>query len=136
VEKSRHKLVKVRPTARAFQLQSKVDSFLSGSSNPTNATTSAEKNTTISLLRHEAKVQTGRLKVNHTMKKPSFGDAVAFASVTKKGMAHKRKLMGGTIQHLQNGKRMKVPSAVSSTSGTTKACPSRQFASTFKTSKK
>jgi hypothetical protein len=104
VEKNRPKLVKVRPTARALQLQSKVDSFQCGN-NPTNATTTTGKNSTISLLRHEAKVQTGRLKVNHTMKKPSFGDAVAFASVTKKGMANKRKLMGGTIQHLQNGKR-------------------------------
>jgi hypothetical protein len=85
------------------------------------------------MIRNEASIQTGRLQLPGRTKKPSFGDAVAFAAVTKKGMAHKRKMIGGTIQQFQNGsKRMKIPSSLSSTTGTTKACPSRQFASKYK----
>lgn len=61
--------------------------------------------------------------------KPSFGDAVAFAAVSKKGMANKRKQLGGTIQQLTGGKRMKVPTKVVQGAGP------RQFASKWKTTK-
>ena len=125
---NRPKLVKVRPTAKAKQLQSIADPF-----DVTDVTSSS--NSKIVMLRNEASIQTGRLQVASRAKKPSFGDAVAFAAVTKKGMAHKRKVIGGTIHHSNNGtKRMKIPSSVSSTTGTTKACPSRQFASKYKSS--
>ena len=124
---NRPKLVKVRPTAKATQLQSKVDPF----AHATSTSISNNNNHKIAMLRNEASAQTGRLKM--TTKKPSFGDAVAFAAVTKKGMAHKRKVMGGTVLQFNNGtKRMKIPSSLSSTTGTTKACPSRQFASKYK----
>jgi hypothetical protein len=125
---NRPKLVKVRPTAKATQLQKKVDPFSPVASNSSN---SSSANNKMALLRNETSIQMGRLKT--ATKKPSFGDAVAFAAVTKKGMAHKRKVMGGTVLQFNNGtKRMKIPSSLSSTTGTTKACPSRQFASKYK----
>ena len=122
---NRPKLVKVRPTKKVEE--NRVNPF-AGS-----ASSSSGSNSKIALLRNEASVQTGRLQIPGRGKKPSFGDAVAFAAVTKKGMAHKRKMMGGTIQHFNNGtKRMKIPSSLSATTGTTKAFPSRQFASKYK----
>ena len=123
---NRPKLVKVRPTAKAKQLQSKLDPFC-----PVVSSSSISVNNRMATLRNETSIQTGRLKTS--IKKPSFGDAVAFAAVTKKGMAHKRKVMGGTVLQFNNGtKRMKIPSSLSSTTGTTKACPSRQFGSKYK----
>ena len=127
---NRPKLVKVRPTAKAKLLQGITDPL--GVIDASTSTT-ATSNNKIAMLRNEASIQTGRLQIAGRAKKPSFGDAVAFAAVTKKGMAHKRKMIGGTIQQFNNGtKRMKIPSSVSSTTGTTKACPSRQFASKYK----
>ena len=127
---NRPKLVKVRPTAKAKQLQSTTDPFAVVD---TSCSNSSSNNNKIAMIRNEASIQTGRLQIPGRTKKPTFGDAVAFAAVTKKGMAHKRKIMGGTIHNLNNGtKRMKIPSSFSSTKGTTKACPSRQFASKYK----
>ncbi len=121
---NRPKLVKVRPTKKVNE--GRVNPFVGS------ASSSSGSNSKIAMLRNEASVQTGRLQIPGRAKKPSFGDAVAFAAVTKKGMAHKRKMIGGTIQHFNNGtKRMKIPSSLSSTTGTTNACP-RQFASKYK----
>jgi hypothetical protein len=134
---NRPKLVKVRPTAKAKQMQSTADPlFATAPTTGNNNNNHNNSNNKIAMIRNEANLQTGRLQLpGRSSKKPSFGDAVAFAAVTKKGMAHKRKLIGGTIQQFQNGtKRMKIPSSLSSTTGTTKACPSRQFASKYKSS--
>jgi hypothetical protein len=131
LEKNRPKLVKVRPTASKQNGKKKFDSQTGAIH-----TGGSSGNNKIAMLRNEAIIQTGRLHVpSNQKKKASFGDAVAFAAITKKGMAHKRKVLGGTIKQLPNGKRMKVPSSLSTTKGTTKALPLRQFASKFKTSK-
>lgn len=88
-------------------------------------------NAKVAQLRKETTIQLARQRASATARpKASFGDAVAFASVSKKGMAHKRKQLGGTIQQLGNGKRMKVPTKVVQGAGP------RQFASKWKATKK
>jgi hypothetical protein len=83
-------------------------------------------------LRKESAIRGERQKSSAVVIRPkaSFGDAVAFASVSKKGMAHKRKQLGGTIKQLGDGKRMKVPSQVVQGAGP------RQLASKWKVTKK
>jgi hypothetical protein len=124
VEKNRPKLVKVRPKEAS---QQKFDPNSISSRSPSDA-----GNKKIVMLRQEVSIQNGRLLSPGSKVKSSFGDAVAFAAVSKKGMAHKRKLIGGTIQHLGNGKQMKVPSHIVQQKGSLAGQP-RQFATKWKT---
>jgi hypothetical protein len=137
LEKNRPKLVKVRPTP-SKQIGTQRFDGQTGTTRNETVQNGNVVNNKIAMLRNEVTTQTGRLQIPGAQKKkPSFGDAVAFAAVTKKGMAHKRKVIGGTVHQLPNGKRMKVPASISKTTGigTTKALPSRQFASKYKMSK-
>jgi len=68
-------------------------------------------NSKMSQIRTEVKIQSAQLQKHLPSSKSSFGDAVAFASISSKGSAHKRKKIGGTIHALGGGKRMKIPTA-------------------------
>jgi hypothetical protein len=100
--------MKVRPTAKAL-VKNKIDQ------NSSNSTPVEQRRDKIAMLRQEASLQMGRLHVlpnsNNTTKtahtSSSFGNAVAFAAVSKKG--GKQKLT--TTKYLGNGKHMKVPVA-------------------------
>jgi hypothetical protein len=117
--KTRPKLVKVRPaTAKQQRVLDRSPPREGG-------------NVKVAQLRKEATIQTARQRTAAEVhpKKASFGDAVAFASISKKGAAHKRKQLGGTIQQLGGGKRMKVPTKVVQGAGP------RQLASKWKSTK-
>jgi hypothetical protein len=121
--KTRPKLVKVRPAATDKQQR-----VLERSPGRV-----GDGNSKVAQLRKETTIQVARQKSSAASLLPakaSFGDAVAFASVSKKGMVHKRKQLGGTIQQLGGGKRMKIPTKVVQGGGP------RQFASKWKTIKK
>ena len=118
--KTRPKLVKVRPTVSTAQQQRILERSPGHDGG----------NAKVAQLRKEAAIQAARQKASVVRPKISFGDAVAFASVSKKGMVHKRKQIGGTIQKLGDGKRMKVPTKIVQGGG------SRQFASKWKVTKK
>lgn len=118
--KTRPKLVKVRPSVATAKQQRVLDRSPGREGG----------NAKVAQLRKEAAVQVARQKASVVRPKISFGNAVAFACVSKKGMAHKRKKIGGTIQQLGDGKRMKVPTKIVQGGG------SRQFASKWKVTKK
>lgn len=111
--KNRPKLVKVRPAASSIQ---------KGVLEKAAKLPRPSGNRKVSQLRNEARIQTTRLQQKRP-NKASFGDAVAFASTSAKGASHKRKKLGGTVQKLGEGKRMKIPHGRGA----------RQFASKWKT---
>jgi hypothetical protein len=76
--------------------------------NSTNAA-HAEKGK-LAMIQNEAKMQALRQQRIVPKRKAAFGDAVAFASGTKKGAAYKRQKAGGTVHHLDGGQRLlKMP---------------------------
>lgn len=111
---SRPKLVKVRPASNKQQRLLKEGAKLSPSAN-----------SKIEQIRSEAMVQSLRLHKQSPSKK-SFGDAVAFASISSKGSAHKRKMIGGTSHSLGGGKRMKIPNAIGARSFSPKSKNARK----------
>jgi hypothetical protein len=85
---SRPKLVKVRPAKAAVHIKE-----------------SSLANVRMTALRNEVRQQASHLAVPKTSTKASFGDAVAFCSVSQKGQKRKK----GMIQQLGNGKQIKIP---------------------------
>lgn len=75
-------------------------------------------------LRREVQVQSQKLKTVDASRKPSFADAVAFASGTSKGKAHRTQ--NATTVHLAGNKRMRVPTKI------VKGAGPRQLASKWK----
>jgi hypothetical protein len=103
---TRPKLVKVRPsTAKQQRILEQ-------------GLASTPGNAKLVQLRQETSIQTTRQGRSPAIKpKSSFGDAVAFAAVSKKGAWLKRKNVGGKIHQLGGGKRIKVPDKVVAAAG-------------------
>jgi hypothetical protein len=107
---SRPKLVKVRPATEKQQ------AILAGMKNKGGSAAMAQsyaQKGKLALLQNEARMQALRQQRIAPKRKATFGDAVAFASGTKKGAAHKRRKVGGTIHRVvgsDGGQRLlKVP---------------------------
>ena len=75
-------------------------------------------------VRKEAMIQSNRMRSTSSTKQPSFAAAVAFASITAKGNAHRTQK--SSIVQLAGNKRMKIPTQV------VKGAGARQFASKWK----
>jgi hypothetical protein len=101
---SRPKLVKVRLATK------QQEAILAGmSSTAAKMAVHAQKGK-MAMIQNEARMKALRQQRIAPKRTAAFGDAVAFASGTKKGAAHKRQKIGGTVHRLDGGQRLlKMP---------------------------
>lgn len=98
---TRPKLVKVRPAT------AKQQAILAGMNSSKAAHAQKGK---IAMIQNEAKIKALRQQRVAPKRKAAFGEAVAFASGTKKGAAFRRQKAGGTVHRLDDGQRfLKMP---------------------------
>jgi hypothetical protein len=108
---SRPKLVKVRPATEKQQAILAGMGTTSLSPAAKLAAAHAQRGKLL-LVQNEARMMALRQQRIAPKRKAAFGDAVAFASSTKRGAAHKRQKIGGTL-HRVNGegghRLLKIP---------------------------